>query len=106
MKTPPKSEPPQLSVIYEDNHLLVVDKPAGMLSQSDRPDASDDLLSLARQYIKIKYITQLPTPSPTFVFFCNLPQYIKEAYERFLINKIREHFGFEGVAITVFFRKK
>ncbi|WP_304236667.1 ribosome biogenesis GTPase Der [Jiulongibacter sediminis] len=58
------------------------------------------------KYIKIKYITQLPTPSPTFVFFCNLPQYIKEAYERFLINKIREHFGFEGVAITVFFRKK
>ena len=58
------------------------------------------------KYIKIKYIIQLPTPSPTFVFFCNLPQYIKESYERFLQNQIREHFGFEGVAITVFFRKK
>ncbi|MFN4087078.1 MAG: ribosome biogenesis GTPase Der [Spirosomataceae bacterium] len=58
------------------------------------------------KYIKIKYIIQLPTPSPTFVFFCNLPQYIKEPYERFLQNQIREHFGFEGVAITVFFRKK
>lgn len=58
------------------------------------------------KHIKIKYIIQLPTPSPTFVFFCNLPQYIKEAYERFLQNKIRENFGFEGVAITVFFRKK
>ncbi|MGR3811656.1 ribosome biogenesis GTPase Der [Jiulongibacter sp. NS-SX5] len=62
--------------------------------------------ALKGKYIKIKYITQLPTPSPTFVFFCNLPQYIKEPYERFLINKIREHFGYEGVAITVFFRKK
>ncbi|MFN3784261.1 MAG: ribosome biogenesis GTPase Der [Spirosomataceae bacterium] len=58
------------------------------------------------KHIKIKYIIQLPTPSPTFVFFCNLPQYIKDAYERFLQNQIREHFGFEGVAITVFFRKK
>lgn len=58
------------------------------------------------KYIKIKYMIQLPTQSPTFVFFCNLPQYVKEAYERFLQNQIREHFGFEGVAITVFFRKK
>jgi GTP-binding protein len=58
------------------------------------------------QYIKIKYITQLPTHGVTFAFFCNFPQYIKEAYERFLINKIREHFGFEGVPLTVVFRKK
>ena len=58
------------------------------------------------KYIRIKYIMQLPTPSPTFVFFCNLPQYIREAYERFLKNKLRESFGFEGVTITVLFRKK
>jgi GTPase len=58
------------------------------------------------KYIKIKYITQLPTPSPTFLFFCNLPQYIKEAYERYLINKMRTHFKFDGVPITIFFRKK
>ncbi len=58
------------------------------------------------KYIKIKYVTQLPTPSPTFVFFCNLPQYIKEAYERFLENRIREHWGFEGVPVKVVFRKK
>lgn len=58
------------------------------------------------KYIKIKYIIQLPTPSPTFVFFCNLPQYIKEGYERFLKNQIRDQFGFEGVTITTFFRKK
>jgi GTPase len=56
--------------------------------------------------VKIKYIVQVPTPSPTFVFFCNLPQYVKESYQRFLQNKIREHFGFEGVYITTFFRKK
>lgn len=56
--------------------------------------------------IKIKYIIQLPTPSPTFVFFCNLPQYIKESYQRFLENRIREHFGFDGVPITLFFRNK
>jgi GTPase len=56
--------------------------------------------------VRIKYIVQLPTPSPTFIFFCNLPQYIQESYNRFLQNKIRENFGFEGSVITVFFRKK
>ena len=56
--------------------------------------------------IKIKYMIQLPTPSPTFLFFCNLPQYVQGAYERFLENKLRHHFGFDGVPITVFFRQK
>ena len=56
------------------------------------------------KYIKIKYCVQLPTPSPQFVFFCNLPQYVQESYSRFLQNKLRENFGFEGVTITVFFR--
>ncbi len=58
------------------------------------------------KYIKIKYITQLPVHTPTFAFFCNLPQYIKAPYERFLENKVRKHFGFEGVPIRLFFRKK
>lgn len=58
------------------------------------------------KYIKIKYITQLPVHTPTFAFFCNLPQYIKLPYERFVENKIREHFDFSGVPIRVFFRKK
>lgn len=58
------------------------------------------------KYIRIKYITQLPTAKPTFAFFCNLPQYIKESYQRFLENKLRKHFGFEGVPIQLFFRKK
>lgn len=58
------------------------------------------------KYIKIKYITQLPIHTPTFAFFCNLPQYIKQPYERFLENKLRKHFEFEGVPIRLFFRKK
>ncbi len=58
------------------------------------------------KYIKIKYATQLGTPYPSFAFFCNLPQYIKQPYERFLENKLRQHFGFDGAPISVFFRKK
>ena len=58
------------------------------------------------KYIRIKYITQLPTAKPTFAFFCNLPQYIRESYQRYLENKLRKHFGFEGVPIQIFFRKK
>lgn len=58
------------------------------------------------KYIKIKYITQIPGRAPAFAFFCNLPQYIKEPYERFLTNRMREHFDFEGVPIRLFFRKK
>lgn len=58
------------------------------------------------KYVKIKYITQLPTRTPTFAFFCNLPQYVKEPYERYLENRIREHFDFEGVPLNLVFRKK
>ena len=49
------------------------------------------------KYVKIKYIMQLPTPQPQFAFFCNLPQYVKEPYKRFLENKLREHFNFHGL---------
>ncbi len=58
------------------------------------------------KYVKIKYITQLPTKKPAFVFFCNLPQYVKENYKRFLENKIRDKYSFTGVPIQIFFRKK
>jgi GTP-binding protein len=58
------------------------------------------------KYIKIKYCTQLPTHSPTFAFYCNLPQYIKEPYKRYLENQLREKFNFTGVPIQIFFRKK
>jgi GTP-binding protein len=58
------------------------------------------------KYIKIKYVTQLPTKTPTIAFFCNLPQYIKPPYQRYLENRLREHFDFTGVPITLVFRKK
>ena len=58
------------------------------------------------KYVKIKYITQLPTPYPQFAFFCNLPQYVRDPYKRFLENKLRENFDYTGVPITVFMRKK
>lgn len=58
------------------------------------------------KYIKIKYCMQLPTPMPQFVFFANLPQYVKEPYKRFIENKLREKFNFEGVPIEIYFRQK
>lgn len=58
------------------------------------------------KYVKIKFVTQLPTHAPAFAFFCNLPQYLTEAYKRFLENRLRERFDFEGVPIRIFFRKK
>ncbi|MCF0189931.1 MAG: ribosome biogenesis GTPase Der [Marinilabiliaceae bacterium] len=58
------------------------------------------------KYIRIKYITQLPSTTPTFAFFCNLPQYIKEPYRRFLENKIREFWEFTGVPVNIVMRKK
>lgn len=58
------------------------------------------------KYVKIKFCTQLPTPYPQFAFFCNLPQYVRDPYKRFLENKLREHFDFTGVPISVFMRKK
>ncbi len=58
------------------------------------------------KYIKIKYVTQLPTPTPQFAFFVNLPQYIKESYRRFLENKIRERWDFSGVPMQIYFRQK
>ena len=58
------------------------------------------------KYVKIKYITQLKTHYPTFAFFCNMPQYIKEPYARFLENKLRENFNLTGVPIQMYFRQK
>ncbi|WP_115868681.1 ribosome biogenesis GTPase Der [Marinoscillum furvescens] len=62
--------------------------------------------SVRGKHIKIKYITQLSTKAPTFAFFCNHPKDIREAYERFLLNKVREHFGFEGVPVKLVFKQK
>ena len=62
--------------------------------------------ALKGKYIKIKYCVQLPTPSPQFVFFCNLPQYVKDPYKRFTENQLRKEFCFTGVPIEVYFRQK
>jgi GTP-binding protein len=62
--------------------------------------------SLKGKYVKIKYVTQLPTHTPSFAFFCNLPQYVKDPYKRYIENRMREKFEFTGVPIKIFFRKK
>ena len=62
--------------------------------------------SIKGKHINIKYITQVKARFPSIVFFCNLPQYIQTSYERFLENKLRKHFDFEGVPIRLIFRKK
>jgi GTP-binding protein len=62
--------------------------------------------ALKGKYVKIKYCMQLPTPTPQFVFFANLPQYVKDPYKRFLENKIRENFDFSGVPIDIYIREK
>ena len=58
------------------------------------------------KYVKIKYVTQLPTAFPAFAFFCNLPQYIKEPYKRFLENKLRENFDLTGCPVQIYCRQK
>ncbi|HNY24025.1 MAG TPA: ribosome biogenesis GTPase Der [Bacteroidales bacterium] len=62
--------------------------------------------ALKGKFIKIKFITQLPTPCPSFAFFCNLPQYVREDYKRFLENKLRTHFSFKGTPVQIFIRQK
>jgi len=58
------------------------------------------------KYVRIKYVTQLPTHAPAFAFFCNYPQYVKDPYKKYLENQIRKHFVFTGVPIQIFMRKK
>ncbi len=58
------------------------------------------------KYVRIKYITQLPTPAPSFAFFCNLPQYVRDDYKRFLENRLREKFDFSGAPMQLFIRQK
>jgi GTP-binding protein len=62
--------------------------------------------ALKGKYVKIKYCTQLPSKTPQFAFFCNLPQYVKEPYKRYLENQLRKEFDFNGVPIEVYFRQK
>ena len=62
--------------------------------------------ALKGKFVKIKYITQINGVSPMFAFFCNLPQYVKEPYRRFIENKLRDNFEFTGVPLQIFFRQK
>ncbi|HCE59047.1 MAG TPA: ribosome biogenesis GTPase Der [Prolixibacteraceae bacterium] len=62
--------------------------------------------SVKGKSISIKYVTQLPSPTPSFAFFANLPQYIKDPYKRYIENQLRENFNFSGVPIQIFFRQK
>lgn len=62
--------------------------------------------SIKGKYIKIKYSTQLPLHYPAFALFCNLPQYVKDPYKRYIENRLRERFSFSGTPIKVYFRKK
>jgi GTP-binding protein len=62
--------------------------------------------ALKGKYIKIKFVTQLPTGTPQFAFFCNHPQYVKESYMRYLENRMREYFNFSGIPIQIYFRQK
>lgn len=58
------------------------------------------------KFVKVKFVNQLPTPTPQFAFYCNLPQYVKEPYKRYLENQLRKNFNLTGVPITVYMRKK
>jgi GTP-binding protein len=58
------------------------------------------------KYIKVKYVTQLPTKFPAFAFFCNLPQYIKDPYKRFLENQLRDNFDLNGCPVQIYCRQK
>jgi len=90
--------------IYENTQVKI---PTSQLNEKILPEIERyPPPAIKGKYIKIKYITQLPIKNPTFAFFCNLPQYIKEAYIRYLERKIRENFDFEGVPIHLIFRKK
>ena len=62
--------------------------------------------SVKGKWVKIKYITQLPTPYPQFVFFCNLPQYVRDPYRRYVENRMREMWDFHGVPMNIYFRAK
>lgn len=93
------------ALVYENKHRKV---PTAKLNEYLLPIIENyPPPALKGKYIKIKYITQLPnTQVPTFVFFANLPQYVKEPYKRFLENKIRAKWDFTGIPIQVFIRQK
>jgi len=95
-----------------DTVIEVYNRKTKRISTSELNDTMLEIIentpppSTKGKYIKIKYITQLDTPYPAFVFFCNLPQYLKSPYKNFLENQIRKIWDFSGVPIRLVFRKK
>jgi len=107
------------SVIQKQRILKAVETAIAVYKRKSRRiptrELNDVMLPVIEQYppprvkdklIKIKFITQLQKPYPIFVFFCNHPQYVRESYQRFLENKLREKYDFNGVPIEIFFRQK
>jgi GTP-binding protein len=92
------------NLVYENRKRKI---PTSKLNQVMLKDiAKNPPPSVKGKFIKIKFVTQLSTLAPSFAFFCNLPQYIKVPYKRYLENRLREHFEFTGTPIQIFFRKK
>jgi GTP-binding protein len=90
--------------VYENRTRRI---PTSQLNEAMLPEIEDyPPPSIKGKYVRIKFATQLPTLSPSFAFFCNLPQYVREDYKRFLENKLRQHFEFTGCPIQLFMRKK
>lgn len=94
----------QVSVVYENRKRRI---PTARLNEFFLPIIEDTPPPANKgKYIKIKFVTQLPTQTPSFAFFANLPQYVKEPYKRFLENKLRENYDFKGVPVQIYIREK
>lgn len=94
----------QISVVYENRKRRI---PTARLNEFFLPIIEDTPPPANKgKYIKIKFVTQLPTQTPSFAFFANLPQYVREPYKRFLENKLRENYDFKGVPIQIYIREK
>jgi GTP-binding protein len=90
--------------VYENRNRRI---PTSQLNDAMLPEIEDyPPPAIKGKFIRIKYVMQLPTPVPSFAFFCNLPQYIRDDYKRYLENKLRQHFEFTGCPIQLFLRKK
>jgi GTP-binding protein len=93
-----------INVVYENRKRRI---PTARLNEFLLPLIEDNPPPANKgKYIKIKFVTQLPTQTPSFAFFANLPQYVKEPYKRYLENKIREKYDFKGVPIQIYIREK
>ena len=90
--------------VYENYSRRI---PTSVLNETMLPEIENyPPPAIKGKYVRIKFVTQLPSPSPSFAFFCNLPQYVKDPYKRYLENRLREHFNFTGVPLQIYIRQK